>query len=200
MDKNFTGLNSSAGAKVTRERMNIVASHIFSQYAEYKNCLSLTREMFDDLCTELEAAADFFKQSFVSRGVSSEDIFCKIDENSALLSVMWRKIGFTIIMNDKPQFIRRPDKTPEFKNCCRILAIDGDCFSITESNPENYVSKLIDAEVASLYVSTDEPCEIRTRHISNNRFYVAKQDAVSEFMMKVIEMVYGGGLPHPARA
>ncbi len=204
MDKDFTGLNTSAQSAVIRERMNIVASHLYTQYIDYKNALADTEEMFMQLCRHVETTVDYFKQSFASRGISSDDIYCKFDEKfqTAQISVMWRKVGFTTLTNDKPQFIRRPDKLPEFQNCCRILAVDGDCFSIMQTNPENFLNKLIDSEVASLYVCADknEPCEMRTRHISNNRIYVARQEAPREFMLKVIEMVYGGGLPHLARA
>lgn len=85
--------------------------------------------------------------------------------------------------------------------CYRIIATNGDCNKIIKNNPEDYVDKLLNDEVASLYVPSNksDACELRARFLSNDIFTLTHQQAAKEFFLKVVEYICGGGTKHPER-
>ena len=198
MENNFTGLNNSRQTSVALERINDVASHMFSQYNDFKNSSALADEIFNDVYYSMESLADYFRQTFSARGINIDNIYCLKDKStkSIVLSVLWQKVGFTMVTNDKPLALHRQDGKKSI--CHRILATKGDCIKIIGDNPENYLAKLLDAEVASLYVpaNKNESCEMRVRHLSNEFHTINQQFAAKEFFLKVIEYTCGGGSLH----
>ena len=60
------------------------------------------------------------------------------------------------------------------------------------------VSKLLEFEVASLYVpaNKNDVCEMRVRHLSNEIHSINQQLAAREFFLKVVEYTCGGGSLH----
>ncbi len=198
MENGFTGLNNSRQASVALERINDVSSHMLSQYADFKSSSENAKEVFDNIYENMESVADYFKQTFSARGVSVDNIYCLKDEatKSILMSVLWQKVGFTMILNNKPLALHRQDGKKVI--CQRILATKGDCINIIHENSENYISKLLEAEVASLYVpaNKNDSCEMRVRHLSNEIHTLNQQVASKEFFLKVVEYTCGGGSLH----
>ena len=198
MENGFTGLNSSRQTSVALERINDVSSHMLSQYMDFKNSSVNANDVMKSIYDNIDSVADYFKQTFAARGISTESIFCQRDDatQSLLMSVLWQKIGFTTILNNKPMALHRQDGRKMI--CHRILATKGDCIKIVRENPENYVSKLLEAEVASLYIpaNKNDSCEMRVRHLSNEIHTLNQQVAAEEIFLKVIEYTCGGGSLH----
>ena len=198
MENGFTGLNSSRQTSMALERINDVASHMLSQYSDFKNSSVNAMEMMKSIYDNMESVADYFRQTFSARGISVDSIYCQKDEQtqSILMSILWQKVGFTMILNDKPLALHRQDGKKMI--CYRILATKGDCINIIRDNPENYLSKLLEAEVASLYIPANksDSCEMRVRHLSNEIHTINQQFAAKEFFLKVVEYTCGGGSLH----
>ena len=201
MEYGFTGLNSSRQSSVEQERMSIVASHMYEQYNDYQNANILAKNILDSIYENMKVTTDYFRQTFSARGVSGDDIYCTRDEatQSLLLSILWHKIGFTMIFNDKPQVLDN-NLNRQRIICSRIVATKGDCIKVINENPDSIVEKIKNIEVASLYVPAKKsmPCELRTIHLINeiHPIAIAIENAHREFLFKVIEYVCGGGYVH----
>lgn len=198
LDNGFTGLNNSRQASVALERINDVSAHMLSQYSDFKNSSENANELFSNIYDNMRSVSDYFKQTFAARGVSVDNIRCEKDEatQSILMTVLWQKVGFTMFLNKRPLALHRQDGKKVI--CQRILATKGDCIKIIQENPENYTAKLLEAEVASLYIpaNKNELCEMRVRHLSNEIHAINQQVAAKEFFLKVVEYTCGGGSLH----
>jgi len=189
--ESFTGLNSSIQSSVTLERINDVASSMLVQYAEYKNSAANAVEIIENIYKNMEYVSEYFRQTFSARGIpkANESIYCKREEDiqTILMSVFWQKIGFTLILNDIPSAITKQDNKKFI--CHRIIATKEDCIKIIRENPDNYASKLLDAEIASLYVPANKNdfCELRVRYLSNEIHKINQTDAAKEFFLLVLE-------------
>lgn len=201
MENGFTGLNSSRQSSVALERVNDVASHMFSQYTDYRNAGANADVIFEEIYQNMKSVSDYLKQTFSARGVSVENIRCERDSStqSIVMSVLWRKIGFTLSTNTLPSYVEQ--RGGKRMTCYRIIATNGDCSKIIKNNPEDYVDKLLNDEVASLYVPSNksDACELRARFLSNDIFTLTHQQAAKEFFLKVVEYICGGGTKHPER-
>lgn len=201
MEYGFTGLNSSRQSSVEQERMSIVASHMYEQYNDYQNANHIAKGILDSIYENMKVTTDYFRQTFSSRGISSDDIYCTKDEatQSLLLSILWHKIGFTMVFNDKPQVLEN-NVSRQRIICSRIVATKGDCIKVINENPDSMAEKIRNIEVASLYVPAKRsmPCELRTIHLINelHPISIASEDAHKEFLFRVIEYVCGGGYVH----
>lgn len=201
LDNGFNGLNNSRQASVALERINDVSAHMLSQYSDFKNSSENADELFANIYENMKSVVEYFKQTFAARGISTESIYCVKDDatQSLLMSVLWQKVGFTMFLNKKPLALHRQDGKKVI--CQRILATKGDCIKIIQENPENYTAKLLDAEVASLYIpaNKNDLCEMRVRHLSNEIHAINQQAASKEFFLKVVEYTCGGGSLHTER-
>ena len=65
-------------------------------------------------------------------------------------------------------------------------------------NRHEMMERLLDKEVASLFVPADKSqnCIFKIRHLSNREFFLNSTDASREFVLKVVETICGGGLYH----
>lgn len=149
----------------------------------------------------MESVCEYLKQTFAARGLSTDGIYCKRDEEiqSVLMSIKWKKIGFTLILNDEPRAIFRQDNQKII--CYRILATKEDCLKIIHDNPDNYKSKLLDAEVASLYIPANKNdfCELKLKYITKGNHLINQSEAAKEFLLNVIEFTCKGKTIHPER-
>lgn len=199
--ENFTGLNTSRQSTETLERINDVASHMLSQYSDFKNSAANAGEIIEKIYGNMESVSEYLKQTFSARGLSTESIYCKRDEEiqSVTMSILWKKIGFTLILNDKPLALFRQDNKKVI--CHRILATKEDCIKIIRENPDNYTSKLIDAEIASLYIPANKNdfCELKLKHITKSAYFINQSEAAKEFLLNVIEYTCKGGNFHIER-
>jgi hypothetical protein len=201
LDSNFTGLNSSRQSSIDLERINDVATHMFSQYTEFRNAGANAGEILENIYENMKSVSDYLKQTFAARGVSVENIRCERDSEtqSIVLSVLWQKIGFTLVSNTKPLYIQQRGGTKAI--CYRIIATKSNCSKTIKENPDNYLDKLLDDEVASLYVPADKSnaCEMRTRYLANNIYSLSHQQAPKEFFMSVFQYICSGGSKHIER-
>ncbi|MCR5260443.1 MAG: hypothetical protein K6C94_01245 [Candidatus Gastranaerophilales bacterium] len=187
--ESFTGLNNSIQTSVTLERINDVASSMLAQHAEFKNSAANASEIIENIYKNMEYVSEYFKQTFSARGISTESVYCKREEDiqTILMSVLWEKLSFTLILNDFPSAIIKQDNKKYI--CHRIVATKGDCSKIIRENPDNYASKLLDAEIASLYVpaNKNDLCELRVRYLSNEIHKINQSEAAKEFFLLVLE-------------
>ena len=60
------------------------------------------------------------------------------------------------------------------------------------------MAKLLENEIASLYVpaETNQNSILKIKHLGNKEFYLNQLDAPREFVLKVVEIICGGGLYH----
>ena len=201
MEYGFTGLNNSRQSSVDQERMSIVASHMYEQYNNYQNANLIAAGIFDSIYENMKILTDYFRQTFSARGIPSDDIYCSRDDvtKSLLLSILWHKIGFTMIFNDKPQVLENT-VNGQRTIYSRIVATKGDCIKIINENPDLLTEKIRNMEVASLYVPAKRSmsCELRTIHLINeiHPVQISIENANKEFLIKVIEYVCGGGYVH----
>ena len=180
LESGFTGLNNSRQSSVALERINDVAAHMLTQYADCQNSRENAMTVFTEIYENMQSVCDYFRQTFAARGVSVDNIYCQKDQatQSIVMSILWQKIGFTMMTNDRPQALHRQDGKKVI--CYRILA------------------KLLEFEVASLYVpaNKNDVCEMRVRHLSNEIHSINQQLAAREFFLKVVEYTCGGGSLH----
>ena len=203
MSNNFSNLDNLETtirkSSVIQERMNLVSTHMYKQFIEYQNAVLNTNEMFIKMIEHVHLTVDYLKQSFASRGISSQKVYYEIDKNktTAKLNILWHAISFTVRSNDKPQALFREGKEPLFSG--RIIAVKGNISKMRKNGEFDPDFQLIlENEVASLFAPADkqEPAIIKIRHIENREFPLNQTDAHREFLLKVIEIICGGGVYH----
>ncbi|MCK7521091.1 MAG: hypothetical protein MZV64_27075 [Ignavibacteriales bacterium] len=57
---------------------------------------------------------------------------------------------------------------------------------------------ILECEIASLYIPADNitPAIMKIKHLGNQEFYLNQADASKQFLLKVIEIICGGGIYH----
>ena len=82
----------------------------------------------------------------------------------------------------------------------RIMAIKGNYAELLKGaeDKSEFMKRMLDAEIASLYVPADkmQNSVFKIKHLSNKEFLLNSQDAAKEFVLKVIEIICGGGIYH----
>lgn len=150
--------------------------------------------MIDDLQTVVET----LKQSFASRGVTTQNIYLEVDPQKtvAVINILWHKISFTTRCNFQPQALFRENDAPLFS--CRIMAIRGNYHEITKNPSEDSMEALLENEVASLFMPAEKTQNtiITIKHLANREFFLNQMDAPREFVLKVVETICGGGVYH----
>ncbi|MCQ2744587.1 MAG: hypothetical protein MJ230_07345 [bacterium] len=204
MSKGYENFNNSETAfrksSLIQERIGLVSTHMYKQFLDYQHATMNTTEIFSEMINNLKAISDSLKQSFSSRGITTENIFVESDKEKsvAVINILWHTISFTTRCNFEPQALFREGNTPMFSG--RIMAINGNYNELTDSSisRSDMMSKLLDKEVASLYVPADKSQNsiFKIRHLSNREFFLNSSDASREFVLKVIETICGGGLYH----
>lgn len=200
MSGNFDDLETTARkSSVIQERISLVSSHMYKQFLEYTQSNANTAVLFDKMVENMALTVEYLKQSFTVRGVPSENIYYEYDKQKhiALMNILWHSISFVSNMKDSPKALHREKDIPLFTG--RIIAIKG---TIPELAHEGFTDeteqKLLDMEVASLYVPADKTAKaiIKIRHLGNQEFYINQMEAPREFLLKVVETICGGGNYH----
>ena len=159
-----------------------------------------TAEVFNETIENLATIIDSLKKSFSSRGVSAQNIYLEVDSAKTIvtINILWHKISLTTRCNYEPQALFRENKTPLFSG--RIMAINGNYYEIMNGvdDRKEEMKRLLDNEVASLYIPADkmQNAVFKIKHLSNREFALNPQDAAREFILKVIEIICGGGVYH----
>lgn len=159
-----------------------------------------TTEIFSEMIDNLKAIADSLKQSFASRGITTENIYVEHDKDKSVvvINILWHTISLTTRCNYEPQALFREGNTPMFSG--RIMAISGNYNELMEgiTSRSEMMAKLLDKEVASLFVPADKTQNsiFKIKHLANREFFLNSSDAAREFVLKVVETICGGGSYH----
>jgi hypothetical protein len=199
MDKKFKG--SEIGKEkpsAIKERLNLVASHMYKQYKEHEQATLNTTQMFYRILKDMEEVAEQLRESFQARGVPTHQIFCEIDADRSvgILNILWYSISFTTRGNTRPQALFRQDQPPLFTG--RILALNGDFQDASLDIQDQEYPDILNCEIASLYVPADTttPAVLKIKHLGQQEFHINQIDASKQFLLKVIEIICGGGIYH----
>ncbi|MCQ2740094.1 MAG: hypothetical protein MJ237_07695 [bacterium] len=204
MSRGYENFNNSETSfrksSLIQERIGLVSSHMYKQFLDYQHATINTAEIFVEMINNLKEISDSLKQSFSARGITTENIYIEHDKDKsvAIINILWHTISFTTRCNYEPQALFRESQTPMFSG--RIMAVNGNYNEITDglSLRNDIMAKLLDKEVASLYVPADKSQNsiFKIKHLANREFFLNSADASREFVLKVIETICGGGLYH----
>ena len=204
MSKGYESFNNSETSfrksTLIQERIGLVSSHMYKQFLDYQHATLNTTEIFAEMIEDLKAIADSLKQSFSSRGITTENIYVEHDKEKSvvIINILWHTISLTTRCNYEPQALFRENNPPMFSG--RIMAINGDYNELMEgiASRKDMMERLLDKEVASLFVPADKTQNsiFKIRHLSNREFFLNSSDASREFVLKVVETICGGGLYH----
>ncbi len=202
MSENFKGLDSLdktvRKSAVIQERMGLISSHMYQQFLDYKQSTANMLEAFDKIAENASMTIDYFKESFASRGMPTQNISLEHDKSMHYigLNILWHKLGFVTSYNDKPKALLRDDGSRLFTS--RITAFRGSFNDISAPTPEEFMTKLLELEVASLFIPADKTVSaiIKIKHLGDKEFRINQMDAPREFLLKVVEIICGGGDYH----
>ncbi|MCM1265573.1 MAG: hypothetical protein NC200_05170 [Candidatus Gastranaerophilales bacterium] len=183
-----------------QERVGLVSTHMYKQFLDYQNATINTNAVFGEIIQDMKAVVDSLKKSFSSRGITAHNIYVDYDNQKTVvtINILWHTISLTTRCNFEPQALFREQQAPLF--CGRIMAIKGNYTDIMKGaeDKSECMKRLLDNEIASLYVPADKMQNsiFKIRHLSNREFFLNSQDSAKEFVLKVIEIVCGGGVYH----
>ena len=183
-----------------QERIGLVSTHMYKQFLDYQHATLNTTEIFAEMIDNLKAIADSLKQSFATRGITTQNISVDYDKDKSVvvINILWHTISLTTRCNFEPQALYREGTAPMFSG--RIMAINGDYNELMEGKKSRneIMEVLLDKEVASLFVPADKSQNsiFKIRHLANREFFLNNTDASREFVLKIIETVCGGGVYH----
>ena len=200
--ENFNNMETSfRKSTLIQERIGLVSTHMYKQFLDYQHATMNTTEIFYEIIDNLKAIADSLKQSFSSRGITTENIYVEHDKDKSvvIINILWHTISMTTRCNFEPQALYRGEGvSPMFSG--RIMAINGNYNELMEGKKSrnDKMEVLLDKEVASLYVPADKSQNsiLKIKHLANREFFLNSTDASREFVLKVIETICGGGLLH----
>ena len=200
---NFESFDNSETATkkdiVIQERVELVSSHMYKQFLDYQHSTVNTNNVFSKMIDCLELVSNNMKQSFSSRGITTQNIYVESDsmKTIAVLNILWHNMSFTTRCNFQPQVLYRQDGHHIFSN--RIMAIRGNYNDVINGakDKEEEMLRLLENEIASLYVPPDsnQKCIFKIKH-SGQEFMLNQIDAPREVILKVVETVCGGGVYH----
>jgi hypothetical protein len=200
---NFESFDNSETATkkdiVIQERVELVASHMYKQFLDYQHATVNTNDIFTRMIDCLNLVADNLKQSFSSRGVTTQNIYAESDalKSTVIINILWHKISFTTRCNAKPQALYRKDGRHIFSN--RIIAVQGNYHELIKDakDHEEEMKILLENEIASLYIPSEqtERCIFKIKHTSQE-YTINHVDAPREVVLKVVETVCGDDLFH----
>ena len=187
-------------SSLIQERIGLVSTHMYKQFLDYQHATLNTTEIFAELIDNLKVIADSLKQSFASRGITTQNISVEHDKDKSVvvINILWHTISLTTRCNFEPQALYREGTTPMFSG--RIMAINGNYYELTDGKTtrNDIMEILLEKEVASLFVPADKSQNsiFKIRHLANREFFLNSSDASREFVLKIIETVCGGGVYH----
>ncbi|MBR1460836.1 hypothetical protein IJ596_04310 [bacterium] len=203
MLNNFESFDNSETATkkdiVIQERVELISSHMYKQFLDYQNSTINTNDIFSRMIDCLNIVSDNLKQSFSSRGITTQNIYVESDtlKSIAVVNILWHKMSFTTRCNFQPQSLFRDDGRHISAN--RIMAIRGNYNDLMQDakDKEEEMTRLLENEIASLYIPPDQTqkCIFKIKH-SGQEFALNQIDAPRDVVLKVVETVCGGGLYH----
>ena len=183
-----------------QERVGLVSAHMYKQFLDYQNATINTTAVFNEIILDLKSIVETLKKSFSSRGITTQNIYVDYDAQKTIvtINILWHTISLTTRCNFEPQALYREQLPPLF--CGRIMAIKGNYTELMKGidDKSESMKRLLDNEIASLYIPADkmQNSVFKIRHLANKEFFLNSQDSAKEFVLKVIEIVCGGGVYH----
>lgn len=195
---NFSNMaNDMRKDSAIKERVSLISSHMYKQFLDHQNASINTKEMFYEILKESDNVVNYLKESFASRSISAEHINSEIslDKTSFLINILWHSITFKMRGNFQPQALRRESDAPLFSG--RIIAFNGNFQKANSISDDDY-PEVLEHEIASLYIPADKTksCIIKIKHVGDKEFPINSIDAPREFLLKVTEIICGGGTYH----
>ncbi len=200
---NFESFDNSETATkkdiVIQERVELVSSHMYKQFLDYQHSTVNTNEIFAKMVECLELVSENLKQSFSSRGVTTQNIYVETDalKSVAFLNILWHKMSFTTRCNYFPQALYRNDGRHILSN--RIIALKGDYNELVKDakDRDEEMERILGNEIASLYIPAEQiqRCIFKMKH-TGQEYTINQTDAPREVVLKVVETVCGGDLYH----
>ena len=190
--------NISTKSKMVKERLSLISSHMAKQLNEYELSTKNTNYIFSKLIVAIEEISALLKNDFEEKNISPNQIsfWSDSDKSLAILSILWHSISFTMRENIKPQALYRSDNAPMF--CGRIIALNGDLQKASLNITEIEYPDILNCEIASLYIPANKNdfAIMKIKHVGNVEYKINQNDAAKEFLLKVIEIICGGGFYH----
>ena len=157
--ENFNNTETSfRKSTLIQERIGLVSTHMYKQFLDYQHATMNTTEIFSEMVDNLIAIVDSLKQSFSSRGITTENIYVNYDKEKtvAVINILWYTISFTMRCNYEPQALKREGNAPMFSG--RIMAISGNYNELMEGvkSRNDMMGVLLEKEVASLFIPADK--------------------------------------------
>lgn len=197
---NFNDESSMKNLPMIKERVSLVSAHMYKQFLDYQHANSNTNEIFRQMLECLIAFADALKQSFASRGISTQNIYIEKDpqNTTAVFTIFWHTFSFTTRCNNMPQALFRENDAPLFAG--RIMAIKGDYNELVKNinGHKEEMKLLLENEIASLFIPAEksQSSVFKIKHRANREFHLTQVDAAREFALTVIEAICGGHIYH----
>lgn len=191
---------TSRKSSLIQERVNLVSTHMYKQFLDYQHATVNTNEIFIRMIDNLQTVSESLKQSFSSRGITTQNIYVDTDpqKSVAIINILWHKISFTTRCNHQPQALYRENGEHLFSG--RIMAVRGNYNDLMQGvkDHEDEMGRLLENEVASLFIPAEinQNSILKIKHLSNKEFYLNQLDAPREFILKVVETICGGGFYH----
>jgi hypothetical protein len=189
--------------RAIQQKVDMLAAHMQSQLKEHEAAMANTRQVFEYLLQDLENFTECFQDAFKARmpewdELSSPRIQHQADPDRSvgILRILWHAISFTTRGNTKPLALNRPGRPPLFTG--RIIALNGDFLDTRSNLHAASFNELLHHEVASLYVPADPsaPAVMSIKHLAGEELYFHQADAPRRFLLKVVEIICGGGFFH----
>ena len=189
---------TSGKSSIIKERLGLVSAYMSKQYSEYQMSNQNTSEIFSDILNLGYDVVEILKKEFENKGINPNGIsfITDSDKSVGILRILWHNISFTTRGNLKPQALYRQDDAPLF--CGRIIALNGDFNSASLDAGGLEFPEILNCEMASLYVPAhkDKDAIMKIKHIGNIEYKISQTNAAREFLLKVIEIICGGGFYH----
>ncbi|MEM0950647.1 MAG: hypothetical protein AAGI66_00715 [Cyanobacteria bacterium P01_H01_bin.74] len=194
--------------RAIQQKVDTLALHMHNQLKEHDAAMKNTRQVFELLLGDLENFVDCFEQAFIFQlnenklNESKKDAAVRIqsqvdpDRSVGILTILWHSISFTTRGNTKPLALNRPGRVPLFTG--RIVALNGDFLDPRSHLQSANFSGLLQQEIASLFVPADPtaPAVMNIKHRDGEEVFFHQADAPRRFLLKVVELVCGGGFFH----
>ena len=191
-------MGSQANSQIVKERLNLISNYMSKQLKEYNESTKNTNAVFCKMLKVIEEVVDMLKKNFEEKGINPNQITFSsdADKSIAILSILWHSISFTMRENIKPQALYRKENAPLF--CGRIIALNGDFQKAALDITDLEYPDILNCEIASLYIPADKRTDaiMKIKHVGNIEYSISQQECAREFLLKVIEIICGGGFYH----
>jgi hypothetical protein len=189
--------------RAIQQKVDMLAAHMQKQLKEHEAAMLNTYRVFEYLLQDLDNFVECFEEALLARTPDVSELNspriqhqCDPDRSVGILHILWHAISFTTRGNTKPLALNRPGRPPLFTG--RIIALNGDFLDTHSNLHTSNISELLNQEVASLFVPADPaaPAVMKMKHLGGEELYFHQADAPRRFLLKVVEIICGGGFFH----